>query len=433
MFGGIKFNVMKNIIHTFLLFTSFLCFGQNPVKISFDSLEISLTRMDKDQLYSIPLNVDLNALDSYEEYKLLVKANLNKSTLASQEYSIYFEKKEFKKLKSKEEIFIKINKDVLPDRARKIVLDLKFYKNGTEAKLNNEGDFRSITLNVLPANTKLIGYEYLGYVGTNFDLVEGIKAKDLFFAANILNVPERTKSKKVGFYLSLYGNRAFSQVDSSRVLRRRVSIDSISDSSYQLVNETGRVLETSTTDNLGAYISPLFKWPFKQMEGSNLNLYYSPSLEFVYRRTRLTTSPFNRISIDTTIVEGSVQDILDRPMNPDLSRSQIINEYSFNAGIVSLFLVHETNRISVRVHGSVGYSSNFFGDLGNGRSSRKVVQQSDIFFSGRAWITESNSGITLQAEVTNSLFNPRPFFVATLSKAFDFKDLGKIFQPITSR
>lgn len=53
-----------------------------------------------------------------------------------------------------------------------------------------------------------------------------------------------------------------------------------------------------------------------------------------------------------------------------------------------------------------------------------------IFFTGRAWITESVTGISIQAEITNTLKNPSAFFGVTLSKAINFKNLGRIFQPI---
>jgi hypothetical protein len=48
-------------------------------------------------------------------------------------------------------------------------------------------------------------------------------------------------------------------------------------------------------------------------------------------------------------------------------------------------------------------------------------------------ITEPKSGLTLQAEIVNTLIYPRPYYVVTLSKALGFQNLGSIFAPITSR
>lgn len=43
----------------------------------------------------------------------------------------------------------------------------------------------------------------------------------------------------------------------------------------------------------------------------------------------------------------------------------------------------------------------------------KLLQHGHMtfFFAGRAWITEPKTGITLQAEITNTMDNPRPFLV----------------------
>ena len=54
----------------------------------------------------------------------------------------------------------------------------------------------------------------------------------------------------------------------------------------------------------------------------------------------------------------------------------------------------------------------------------------DIYFNGRAWVTEINTGITLQAEINHSLINSNPQIVVTLSKAINFNRIGSIFSPI---
>ncbi len=426
--------ITSRILVTFFLIP-ILSFGQEHVNITFDTTTVKLSRTNKDQIVPVIVSIDSVAVESPERYELSIEVD-NSTTLSTTEYDFKYKKIKLSELLKKEKLFITINKDTLPDRVRKVVLTIKIYKDGVIANLLNNGKDKTLSVLVSPSTPDLKGYEYLGYLGTNFDLVEGIQTKDLFFAANILNSPERTIKKNVGFYLSIYGNRAISRSDSTSVIRTSSApIDTISDNVIRVIEQTGRALETQTTDNLGAYISPLFQWPFKKRENSNTRLYLAPSLEFVYRRTRLTTSPLNISRTDTISTSINPNEIEGRERRPrsTFGSSQTINEYSFNAGI-GLFLAHENERISVRVHGSVGYASNYYGDLiGADRNPLKVTQCNDIFFSGRAWITESVSGVTLQAEVTNSLFQPRPFFVATLSKAFDFKDLGSFFSPITKR
>lgn len=406
--------------------------SQEIVKINFDTTSVKYTKKTKNQIISFSLNTDLIAVTNPKEILLSIEVDKDKSTLSQSEYKFSYRKIPLSELNEKETIYMEIMGDTLPGRDRNIIVNLKFYKDDVEVQIDNKGTKKSLEIIIEPTKSKLQGYEYLGYIGTNFDLVEGVQANDLFFAANILYKPEQTVNKNVGFYLSIYGNRAFSRSDSTNLIRRFRLLDTLTENTARVVEERGRALETQTTDNLGAYFSPLFQWPFKKRENSNTRLYLAPSLEFVYRRTRLTTSELNIVANDTITLTINQDDRLFRERFP-FETLQTINEFSFNAGI-GLFLAHETDRISVRVYGSVGYASNFFGDLlGADRNPLKVFQENDIFFSGRAWITEPKSGVTLQAEVTNAFFNPRPFFVATLSKAFDFKDLGSFFSPITAR
>ncbi|RYD69519.1 MAG: hypothetical protein EOP53_27025, partial [Sphingobacteriales bacterium] len=66
---------------------------------------------------------------------------------------------------------------------------------------NNVGKPKEIRLTLLKAEEPIPTYNYLGYLGTNFDLVDGVQAKNLFFATNIF-IPSDTKW---GFSLGLYG------------------------------------------------------------------------------------------------------------------------------------------------------------------------------------------------------------------------------------
>lgn len=427
------------ILFLMLLFSPLLLFSQidkTSVNIEFDTIAAKYTKGGKDQIIPIKLKINQIKIDHPENYSLAVEVDQMNSTLSSGEYSFSYRKTLLSKLGQEEKLYLTINKDTLPDRERTIVLNVKCYENASGNEFPNIGTNKKMTITVEPSDQKpkSNGYEYLAYVGTNFDLVEGIQAKDLFFATNIYKSPEHTDKKKVGFYLSIYGNRAFSQIDSSGTINRIVSIDSLTQDSYRVVRERRKIRNERSTDNLGAYISPLIKMNFLNSPSSDLKLYYSPSLEFVYRRTRSKIDYLGESSLDSITISGDINDFPGRVQNLPESKSISYNEYSFNLGLVGLFLSLENERISVRVHGSVGYSSNYFADFDNGfGNSVALKHSSDVFFTGRAWITEPVSGLTLQAEVTNSLINPRPFFVATLSKAFDFKDLGSIFSPISSR
>lgn len=431
---------MKNINILFLgiFFTNFL-YAQDKTKTDkievsiVDSTTIKIDRLKTNQILSIPFKLFITNVDSLENYILEIKVNNEKSNLYPNNYDLIFDKIPLSKAKDLKEIILKLKKDSIVDRIRVLQLDIKISKNDTEIELQNN-DKKSLKILINPIKDELSGYEYLAYVGTNFDLVEGVRAKDLFFAANIFNTP-KVEKKNVGFYLSIYGNRAFTQIDSSAIIRTTVRVKPLTDTTYSRVNTTNYFLTKEVTDNLGTYISPLINLKIfnPNREKRDLNLYYAPSLEFVYRRTNITYEDTGRVVRDSTLVTGNINDAILPPNNSSPLFGQIKNEFTFNFGIVGLFMSLENKSMSIRVHGSVGYSSNYFRKLDGTVKAENITQEGDIFFAGKAWITESTTGITLQAEVTNSFDKPTPFFVATLSKAFNFKDLGKIFQPIANK
>ncbi|GAA3620148.1 hypothetical protein [Flavivirga jejuensis] len=426
------------------LFISSYTFSQS-IKVGFNEASIEVKRAKKDLILPLKLFIEIKDLkkDSLDSYKLDIKVNSQETNIISSGYQLYFEKSKLSSLENEKEFFLKIIKDTIPDRQRKLVFEIELSKKDSILKKTNEAKHKKIEIILNSYEETLDGYKYLAYVGTNFDLVEGIRAKDLFFATNVYSQPKAGKNKNVGFYLSIYGNRAFTQTDSAGTVRREIKFESLTDTTSLRTSKTDFYTNKRVTDNIGVYISPLIKlkWFKSNNPERNINLYYSPSLEFVYRRSTLSFENLNIGTTDSLTINRNFQEIVDErlqngentnnPVRPLFTKT--FNEYSFNLGIIGVFLSLENEKISVRAHGSIGYASNYNRDIQSGLLSSTIRQQSDIFFSGRAWVTDSKTGITLQAEVTNTAFNHRPFFVATLSKAFNFKKIGDFFQPIVKQ
>lgn len=284
----------------------------------------------------------------------------------------------------------------------------------------------------------LSDYRYLAYVGTNFDLVDGIQAKNLFFATNIYLKPV----KKIGFNISLYGNRAISRIDSILDYERPSRIFDSLGNIYR-ENKKMDIVKNIQTDNLGANFSLLYKlWDID----TETQLFYSGQLEFIYRRIRMDIRYTNIRTLSLIPEEpGTTTHIFDMPTR-QLSQYSV---YDFNVGALGFMLCHENERMSIRLFMNTGYAKRYMpanamldlrraNMVGNDIYNDDVVnsnyvQQEDIFYSGRLWITERTSGITLQAEITNGLNHAAPFYGVTLSKAFDFEKIGSIFSPISSR
>ena len=439
---------MRSIFTIAILFNCFLISAQTESKeiqlqVGFKDSKIEIKRGKKDIFVPLKIVFENNLpKDSLSLYNLKINSNEDETDITKQYYQLHFKTTALSNLSNNESVFLEIVKDTISDRKRKLVLEIELTKGDSEANNLNKASNKKIEILIESYKEEsLDGYKYLAYVGTNFDLVEGIRASDLFFATNVFSQPKEGKNRNVGFYLSLYGNRAFTQTDSLGAIIEQRKVEALTDSTSLRTLSRDFFATTRVTDNIGSYISPLIRlnWFKSNHPDRKLNLYYSPSLEFVYRRSSVS---FNNLGIgtaDSTIVSQSIEELIDTenigqndilPVTSTLSFTRIFNEYSFNAGLIGLFLALENKTISVRVHGSVGYSSNYNRVFEDNFRVSSIRQSSDIFFSGRAWVTDSKTGITLQAEVTNSAINPRPFFVATLSKAFNFKKIGEFFQPI---
>ncbi|THV58165.1 hypothetical protein EZV76_12865 [Flagellimonas alvinocaridis] len=434
---------------TTLFFASLFCmaFGlqlhAQTLKVGFGTDKIDVTRTKKD-VY-VPLTLKMESPETtkevLEQYQVEIKVDESNTDILPSGYQLYFEKADLSSLGKGHEILLRITGDSIADRQRRLMLQIKVSPKDSSAQaLTNTAEHQKLEILLNSYQEALDGYKYLAYVGTNFDLVEGIRAKDLFFATNVYDRPKAGDNGNVGFYLSLYGNRAFTQTDSSGTIRREVRFEALTDTTSQRITISDYYANKWVTDNIGAHISPLIKLGLFRSNHPDrkIDFYYAPSIEFVYRRTTLSFIDLERETRDTMALDLSREEaILDytggksttiNPPPPLYTR--VYNEYAFNLGILGVFLSLENEKISVRVHGSIGYASNYDRVLEEGLRTSEIRQRSDIFFSGRAWVTDAKSGITLQAEVTNSAINPRPFFVATLSKAFNFKKIGEFFQPI---
>lgn len=431
---------MKKQLHLFLITLNTLIgtsiAGQDKYDLGFVKSNDTVTRSKTQNLilqYLVTAkNTDKSA---FKEYSLYVDIDDKSSSLANTEFLIPKRAIRFGDLTEDNSFFIIIKKDSISDRDRTLNLVIKVKKAN--------GDFDDIATNTSTATKLNIvvkgveteslnkDYSYLGYLGTNFDLVDGIKAKNLFFAMNTF-VPPTPKGNKVGLYLSLYGNRTMTTSDSTSNVIRTSKLVRISDTSYWRYTEQSNLTLSRVSDNLGAYMNPLIRLWKASSENNSIKLYYSPSLEFVWRRTESTYKYSEGKNQDSTKSIGLGVNSIEYSR----TSTQYSNEFSFNVGLLGVFIAHENKYVSMRVHMSVGYSSNYLPQRPNTLRTdvtSRFTKQHDVFFSGRAWITEGITGLTLQAEITNTWKYPRPFYGVTLSKAINFKNLSTIFQPITSR
>ncbi|RYD81586.1 MAG: hypothetical protein EOP53_05970, partial [Sphingobacteriales bacterium] len=140
------------------------------------------------------------------------------------------------------------------------------------------------------------------------------------------------------------------------------------------------LLTSKVSDNLGAYMSPIVNLGRISHSQNSVQLYYSPSLEFVWRRTRTTNIYSNGRNRDSILISGNNNVQIDfAPKSV-----QYANEFNFNLGLLGFFIAHKNKQISVRVHMSTSITSRYYPERVSNISSENMgyLRQGDIFFTG---------------------------------------------------
>lgn len=350
-----------------------------------------------------------------------------RTTLAPVDYSLQQPSSNFKATAPEHSLllYVEIKPDKGTDRERALVLGITVTEDDIDINATNAGTIKTLDLTI-KSGSPVETYDYLAYVGTNFDLVDGVKPKNLFFATNIYQPSRNDRKVRVGGYLSLYGNRSVSSIDSLGTTRRLTRIEPVNDTTYRRIYQEAQRVTVFNSDNLGAHLSALIDFTCINGKKASTTVYFAPTMEFIYRRSSVVTTYSNGSVSDTVLVAG---------MGPTLTLDdrveQNFNNYEFFTG-GGFFIAHENDRISARVQLAIGRSSLYYPTVSSVGSELEQIYTNRVDFSfiGRAWITERVSGITLQAEIINSVKIPRPYYGVTLSKAIDFKNVGNVLKPI---
>lgn len=355
-----------------LLFTMGLVLGQKTTKtkdqskpqdksifeVSFKNDTVKAEKSSNDQYINLPLRINIGDAKNWEGYRLKIEADPSESSLPVSDYKLLDSGLNFTELGGEDVVNLILKKDTIEDRNRYLIINLKTYQDSADVAKRNTGANKKVVIMVKSSKKKsadlIDDYKILSYVGTNFDIVEGkTKAKNLFFATNIY-IPPVLDKNKVGFYFSLYGNRTMSDIDSTDNVRRTYKIESIDENNHMEYSSQNRMITSRVSDNIGVHISPLFR--FIRSSNENLNLFYAPSLEFIWRQSTITREFKNPTNLTSDVVPGYIPGTITME---DIS-TRIQNEYVFNAGLLGLFLVYETKDFSFRVQASTGYSSYFY-------------------------------------------------------------------------
>lgn len=397
--------------------------------IFFDKKEITVQRKTTEDVYlEIPVKARNTDKKSIKDVSLEIVPDQNSSTLSAPFYQILYPKTSFAALKLTNNIIIRFSADSIEDADRTLELAIQTGMDRHNKINSGSGEYKAVTIKVKGAKKESIDdYRYLAYIGTNFDLVDGIKTNNLFFATNIF-VPRYTEA--VGFAVSLYGNRTFTATDTtgtSNFISKRIGHG---DSAW-IFNSKGLATRTRTSDNLGAVVQPLIPLWKLSLKNTPIQLYYAPHFEFIWRRTHITTEIKNPVFLDSSY--NASDEPFYGTVEASLKATKSFNIYDVHYAILGFMVVHETKDISVRLNVAGGYNKTYFPSGSDNYLNSLYSSRDDMSFIGRLWITEPVSGITFQAEVINYSNFPNPYYGVTFSKALRLKHVSSIFQPITTR
>lgn len=427
-----------------VVFMLFSAWANAQYTISFKKSQDTIRRTSDKETKEIELTASDAKIDGL---KLYVTVDDSKSTLPKADYEIFnpIEGQDLKDLKS-DKNFVRIF--FLPDNPKdkqlkdlKLVLKLTVKKTdkGKETdddEKNNKGATKEITIVIQPSDAPLENYRYLGYLGTNFDMVDGVQANKLFFAVNIL-IPE---TQKYGIHAGVYGNRTMTQSDTTVNTTFTSRIEALGRDSVIYFRDTAVLMTSRTSDNIGAFFSPII--PIPAFSDGNLKVYYAPNFELIWRRTKIESQFANNATIKRDSLPSRFPANVAFPLVTPLSTRVTQNIYDAYIGLLGIMFRYETDDISIRIQGAAGFNFNYV-PIGGLSSINPVYQKNTRgYFQAKMIITEPTTGFTLGAEVSNffgKYKNPpqyskaQPYYNVTLSKAFNLKNLAAIVKPLTNK
>jgi hypothetical protein len=392
--------------------------------LSFERTNIDTARSNTGDVI-IPIKFQFINTDAVDSTKFFgrIKLDSGKTNINYGAFSIDFASLSNFSLTKYQTAYLIVKQDSLNDRKRTITFELEIFKINTDSIVKNTSCQKSIlTVNLREEkNIHLDQYEALTYLGSNFDLASSKVFQDLFFALNVLKTPKQNDSRS-GMLFSIYGNTTMAEIDSNSSITHSTKQLKLSDSSYRLYSAQSDILAKTQAQNVGTQVIYLFRTGKKHTR--DLQLLLSWSNEFIWRRNTSTSEYRNSRNYDSTNKTGFVEGSFDYISN----NTTKYNEFYWNTG-PGLFVVYENNKISMRIWANVGWQGIYLPE-----SARKFMKQgvnnSNWFFSGKAYVTEPKTGVTLQVDVQNTLGGNNPYFGATLSKAFDLGKLAGFLGPL---
>jgi hypothetical protein len=276
--------------------------------------------------------------------------------------------------------------------------------------------------------------EYWIFIGTNFDLLDGVKANDLYFKGSFLVPIDSSNPKKHQLYISFEKNRFFSDRDSlTRVRLTDVRPIPGNPDSLTMVQGYYNTFRETITENLGfslSYIKNLKSFSNTSARADNqYNLYLMAGF-YIDHQTRILKYTNHSIQADSiTVVRDS-----NYRFTPLASEHKSV---SWNNNLYfGLMYIHSGTSVNLKTFMQVGANFNYFpaqARVSGLSESITYSQRTSLYtrFHLDATLLES-PGLSFGAEVylRRGLM---PLFNFTATKVFDLRQLKTLFSKLPSQ
>lgn len=305
---------------------------------------------------------------------------------------------------------------------RLIKFNLIARKNGKEVKIK---DNREYTLYVKPAVKDSLksalnkGYEFWVFTGTNLDLLDGVKARELFLKGNYLfNLKKDEKESQSWINIGFGKNRYFSEKDTIQTKSFVEEIPTTSLDSTTLVYGKFNSLRTTETNSIFLDLDYMFQ--VKQISSITSKIFLKAGFSISLQDIRNTYK--NNVIVSDTITVAVGNRDSEVPMFRTIKYKQF--NLSFNVGFAHIF---DNDEVNIKSFLSIGLNRLNY-PYGSVERNNGEIFQSKLkpYLQFKMDATVLKPGLSIGLE--NFLrIGEVPLFNVTLTKVIDLSQLNSLF------
>jgi hypothetical protein len=271
------------------------------------------------------------------------------------------------------------------------------------------------------------GYEFWVFTGTNLDLLDGVKLRELYFKGSyLINFKRNDTSTRSWMFLTFGKNRFFSDRDSlSRIPFSDVIPKPTPGDSITIVNGYYNSFRNTLTDNIFASIDYLYN--VKNMSSDKSIFFINGGFYFGLQTLKTSSENSGIVSDTNTYLRKPDSTYTFRP----LGGQSKIRQFNYN---ISLGFTHilSTKKINIKSHLTTGINIfNYPYSVVRSSTNEYAYYKNEkkLFFQLRIDATVLNPGISIGFE-TFIRKGQIPLFNVSLTKVLDIEQLSSLFSKV---